>query len=327
MVRSNAKYNINDDSYDNINEDNIEIVENEENRINLSCKKCGKLVCYADDCTYSASHKNPIILKGKIEAAFFKIKQYMDNNKLFLNSDKTHLLIMCSSKMHSNHQDFNITLNTGSEIIKPSKEERLLGANVTNDFLWKSHLRDHKKSVITTLKTKNNALSIICHYSSFKVRKMFANALVMSHILYHIQLYGGCSQNLLSAIQVQQNRAARSVCKLPWRTNTNVLLKQLGWMNIKQMVAFYSIKSFHKTKHTGLPKYIHEAISTPFIAKTRTARTGGIRDARHFTTAIGQASFIPRTIEQWNNLPIVIRMEIDPHAFSTKLKEWVINNV
>ena len=108
----------------------------------------------------------------------------MDNNKLFLNSDKTHLLIMCSSKMHSNHEDFNITLNTGSEIIKPSQEERLLGANVTNDFLWKSHLRDHKKSVISLLKTKNNALSILCHYSSFRTRKMFANGLIMSHILY-----------------------------------------------------------------------------------------------------------------------------------------------
>ena len=108
--------------------------------------------------------KNPLpcVLQDKIEKAFHMIKLYMDNNKLFLNSDKTHLLIMCSSKMHSNHEDFNITLNTGSEIIKPSQEERLLGANVTNDFLWKSHLRDHKKSVISLLKTKNNALSIIC---------------------------------------------------------------------------------------------------------------------------------------------------------------------
>ena len=161
----------------------------------------------------------------------------------------------------------------------------------------------------------------------FKVRKMFANALVMSHILYHIQLYGGCSDNLLSAIQVQQNRAARSVCKLPWRTNTNVLLKQLGWMNVKQMVAFYSLKSFHKTKHTGLPKYIHEVISTPFIANTRIARTGGIRNRRHYTTGIGQTSFILKTIELWNNLPAAIRMETDPHTYSSMLKDWIYKNV
>ena len=251
----------------------------------------------------------------------------MDNNKLFLNSDKTHLLIMCSSKKHANNQDFNITLNTGSEIIKPSQEERLLGANVTNDFLWKSHLRDHKKSVISTLKKKNNALSIICHYASFKVRKMFANALIMSHIMYHIQLYGGSSDNLLSAIQVQQNRAARSVCKLPWRTNTNVLLRQLGWMNVKQMVAFYSLKCFHKTRQTGLPKYIHEAISRPYIAKTRPAKTGGIRDTRHYTSSIGQSSFIPRTIEIWNTLPTEIKMESNPDAFSANLKIWICNNV
>lgn len=308
-------------------EDTALVNENEEYQFDLSCKQCGKLVCYADDCTYSSSHKDPNVLKIQIETAFSKIKQYMDNNKLFLNSDKTHLLIMCSSKKPSNHKDFNITLNTGTEIIEPSQEERLLGANVTNDFLWKSHLRDHKKSVISTLKKKNNALSIICHYSCFKIRKMFANALVMSHILYHIQLYGGCSDNLISAIQVQQNRAARSVCKLPWRTNTNVLLGQLGWLNVKQMVAFYSIKSFHKTRLIGLPKYINEAISRPFIAKTRPARTGGIRDTRHYTSSIGQSSFIPRTIEIWNTLPTEIKMESNPDAFSANLKIWICNNV
>ena len=82
----------------------------------------------------------------------------MNNNKLFLNSDKTHLMIMSSFKAHSKKKDFGIKLNTGSEIIEPFQEERLLGADVTNDFLWKTDLRDHKKTVIARLKTKNNAL-------------------------------------------------------------------------------------------------------------------------------------------------------------------------
>ena len=115
-----------------------------------------------------------MILQNKIAKDFTKIKKYMDSNKLFLNSDKTHLLVIDSSKAHKLHGDYGIKLNTGSEIIEPSPVERLLGANVTNDFLWNNHIRDNKKSIISTLKTKNNALSLICHYSSFLVRKIIA---------------------------------------------------------------------------------------------------------------------------------------------------------
>ena len=198
---------------------------------------------------------------------------------------------------------------------------------MTNDFLRKTHLRDHKKSLISTLKTKNNALSIICHYSSFIVRKMLANGLILSHIIYHIELYGGCSEELLSAIQVQQNRAARMVCKLPWRTRTNTLLNQMGWMTVRQMVAFYSLMTLFKTRKSGQPSYIHNLISLPFNIKTRLACTGGIRDPRNLQSRIGMSSFIPRTISLWNSLPEGIRMEESPAIYSTKLRAWVKENV
>ena len=251
----------------------------------------------------------------------------MNNNKLFLNSDKTHLLIMASSKSHSNHNDYGIQLNTGTEIIDPSPEERLLAANLTNNFLWNSHVRDHKKSVISTLKTKNNALSIISSYSSFKVRKMLANGMIMSHILYLIQLYGGCSEELLYALQVQQNRAARMVCKRPWYTSTKELLLQTGWLNVKQMVAYYSTLNFFKTRQNGVPKYIHSLITEPFKCKTRMAQTGGIKQTRNFKSRIGKSSFIYRTIDLWNNIPTKIRMEKSQKVFSCKLREWVQTNI
>ena len=144
---------IHKDHNDDAKEDDVETNENEElenneYKVDLNCKVCGKLVCYADDCTYSSSHKDPEVLNNNIKAGFQKISKYMTNNKLFLNSDKTHLLVMSSAKAHSFHKDFGIELDTGSEIIEPSPNERLLGASVTNNFLWKYHLRDAKKSVI-----------------------------------------------------------------------------------------------------------------------------------------------------------------------------------
>ena len=232
---------------------------------------------------------------------------------------------MTSSRSHSLKGDFGIKLNTGTEIIEPSQKERLLGANLTNDFLWKDHLRDNKKSVISVLKTKNNALSMISHYSSFLVRKMIANGTIMAHIMYHIQLYGGCSKELISALQIQQNRAARTVCKRPFRTRTETLLNEIGWMTVQQMVAFYSIWTLYKTRQTRLPKYLHDSISAEFKKKTRFADYGMSSD-RLFTTSIGQTSFIRRSIDLWNELPISIRQEESPNLFSQKLKEWVKQN-
>ena len=49
----------------------------------------------------------------------------MTNNKLALNSDKTLLLIMTTSAKHKSNNDFDITLNTGNEIIKPVQYETI----------------------------------------------------------------------------------------------------------------------------------------------------------------------------------------------------------
>ena len=51
----------------------------------------------------------------------------MHQNKLVINSDKTHLLVMTTDKKHKKYENFNITLDTGREIIEPQDVEILLG--------------------------------------------------------------------------------------------------------------------------------------------------------------------------------------------------------
>ena len=139
-------------------------------------------------------------LNADIYLKYKVIAQYMDKNKLIL--DKTHLLVMTSARKHLNHQNFGIYLNTGSEIIQPKSEERLLGANVSNSLTWNTHIRDGKGSLISSLTSRINALSKVCHYSNFMTRKMIANGIVMSYLTYLIPLYGGCPEYLLTALQV-----------------------------------------------------------------------------------------------------------------------------
>ena len=75
----------------------------------------------------------------------------MSMNKLVLNSDKTHLLVMTTSNKHKLYNNFNITLNTGSEVIEPVSCEKLLGGYVSSDFKWNNHIRDNEKSLFRIL--------------------------------------------------------------------------------------------------------------------------------------------------------------------------------
>ena len=247
----------------------------------------------------------------------------MAKNKLILNSDKTHLMVMTSSKKHATHQDFGIYLDTGSEIILPRSEERLLGAMVSNSLSWNNHIRDTKKSLISTLTSRVNALSKLCQFTNFTTRKMVANGIIMSYLSYLIPLYGGCPEYLLNALQILQNRAARLVTKSSWYTPSRTMLQQVGWLSVRQMISYHSLVLLFRAKLEKTPTYIYTKVSTPFNVITRLARSNGIKECRRTKSTIGKQSFIPRTITQWNRLPPDIRTITRIGMFKVKLKQWV----
>ena len=195
---------------------------------NTHCEQCGGICCFADDSTFTISSKDPEYLIEAIADKYKSISTYMSQNKLVLNSDKTHLMVMASSHQHRKYNEFGIYLDTGTEIIEPLEDEKLLGAQLANNFTWNCHIRDDEKSMFKILTAKNNALRKISQVANFKTRKMVASGLITSTLTYIIQAYGSCSDYLLDMLQVQQNRAARNVTSLPWHTSTATLLLQCG---------------------------------------------------------------------------------------------------
>ena len=235
---------------------------------------------------------------------------------------------MSSTRKHQRYGNFEIILDTGNEIIEPKTTEKLLGGIVSNNLLWNSHIRDGQKSLSSLLTLRINALSQVSRYCSFKNRKQIANGIVLSHITYLVQLYGGCSDYLLSGLQVLQNRAARIVTRLGWYTPMETLLLQCGWLSIRQMVEYHSLLLLFKTKSCKKPGYIYSKISQRFTRPTRLSTTGGIREIRGFKTSLAKKSFLPRAIQMWNEqLPADIRTENSITRFKEKLKKWLRENI
>ena len=301
------------------------LVENNESFYNSHCNGCGGICCFADDSSFTLSGKQPEVLSQEISKKYEEISEYMGQNKLVLNSEKTHLMIMASSYKHKKYDNFGITLNTGSEVIEPTSHEKLLGGHISNNFKWNNHIRDNQKSMFKILTSKLNALCKVSKVANFKTRKMVASGLITSTLNYLIQLYGGCSNYLIMVLQVLQNRAARYVTKLSWYTETTILLNQCGWLSVKQMIFYQSLVLLFKVQQDKKPKYIYQQINSKF--NFRSAERNKIRETRFFKTDTAKKSFIPRTIIDWNSLPTEITEIPTLNLFKSKLRLWVKNNV
>ena len=73
------------------------------------------------------------ILKEKLNDRYAILAKYMGNNRLKLNDDKRHLLIM-TTRQKQRLINNNVQNNTPNEEIKPIKSEKLLGIFSQDDL-------------------------------------------------------------------------------------------------------------------------------------------------------------------------------------------------
>ena len=83
----------------------------------IACTVCGSICCYADDTTYSCSSKDPQVLSDKLSSRYRTVADFMLNNRLKLNDDKTHLMVMCTSQFRRRNPILPVEIITPTEVI------------------------------------------------------------------------------------------------------------------------------------------------------------------------------------------------------------------
>ena len=217
------------------------------------CTECGGIVCFADDSTYTITAKDSADLSQKLSQKFTVMAKYLTENRLCINSDKTHVLVLCTEQKRRYSNTQSVRLATEKEVISPSETETLLGFTVHQNLGFGTYLLNGKDSVIGNLGRRIGALKKIAKISSFRTRLSVCTSLVSSRIHYMLPLYCGYPDYMLSALQIKQNEAMRLVTRKKWEvaglrlTSTRDLLRQCGYLSIRQMAYSYSVATVHKT--------------------------------------------------------------------------------
>jgi hypothetical protein len=143
---------------------------------------------YAYDSNFSVGHSDPAVLSRTLSSQYEQISKYMEANRLVINDDKTHLVVLGTRCMAAKRN--LVTIQAGIHTIMPTKTEKLLGCEVSEDLKWRQHILSSDQSSIRQLTSRINGLCMVSSRADFSTRLMVANGIVMSKICYLIQLWG-----------------------------------------------------------------------------------------------------------------------------------------
>ena len=203
----------------------------------------GNILQYADDIMVLIKGMTVVSVRAKTSEAYEVLQDWFLRNRLKLNSQKTHFMYIMTSQRAAGKM-LDEPVKFGNDYVVPSMSERVLGVTLGTNLSLDAHLFSAKNSIFQQVSSKMRALWLLKKHLSFKTRKMTAWGLVMSRILYGIEVWGpSATEKQLNKMQVLQNSILRWICSARRGTRNRDLLDMTGMMSIRQLV-YYRVLMF-----------------------------------------------------------------------------------
>ena len=276
---------------------------------------------YADDTqlymSFWPTNNNENNVCETLSNCVVEIKNWMTENLLQLNTDKTELNIFGTRQMLLNvaNTDFNIA-GDSIEVTSCTKNLGVIFDNTMN-------MNDHISLICRKSFNEIRSISTIRKYLTLDATKSIVQALVCSRVDFNNSLYYGLPQKQIQRLQRIQNCAARLIFNKRKFDHITPSLIELHWLPVHARITFKLLVLTYKCLNDLAPSYLKSLLlpksetifklrstCNPYLLKTPASRLvyGG---DRAFSTA---ATF------EWNKLPIEIQSSESIEIFKRKLK-------
>ncbi|KAK6168804.1 hypothetical protein SNE40_019981 [Patella caerulea] len=251
----------------------------------------------------------------KLENCIDNVKNWMKNNFLKLNDDKTELL-----KIATDHRLSTICTNcvkVGGAVIHPSNSVRNLGVKFDKNF----DMKEHVSNMSETANFQLYNIGRIRNFIDTDTSKLFVNSLVTSGLDYCNSLLLYLPSLQLNRLQKIQNKAARIITRTKLCEHITPILHQLHWLPVTSRIEFKILSltySIINIEHS--PGYLKHLV-TPYIP-TRTLRSQNknLLMPYHAKSSFGESSFSFAAFKLWNKLPSEVKDFPSLSVFNKKLK-------
>jgi hypothetical protein len=253
--------------------------------------------------------------REKIRQVFKIITEFMSDNHLKLNADKT-VFIPITRKS----KDFSPLVLDNNTLIRPSKEARNLGVFMQSNMSIDRHISHVRKTCQFHLRNIYQLKAVIPKEALPKVIYAYIN----SRYDFCNSLLSGATEKQIQKIQLIQNSCARILTNRPRTESITAQLRDLHWLPVKFRVKFKLLVMAHKVVYDEqYPAYIDLRCRNP----TRTTRSSSyvqlVSSYSPRLKSVGGRSVTQQMIRTWNELPGSIRMEENLMKFRSLVKTYL----
>jgi len=275
---------------------------------------------YADDTQLyiSFSSYDSSQYLSTLSRALEHVHGWLTSNKLFLNPDKTELLLIGSR--HSRSLLTSTSFTFSNSTISASANVRNLGVVFDSNLSLSNQISSVCKScrfAISQLRRVRQSLDL-------STSIVLANALVTSRLDFCNSLYAGLPDSSIHRLQLVQNSLARVILPtIHRRQHITPLLKRLHWLPVPQRILFKTATMTFKSLHAQSPSYLSDLITPYQPSRTLRSASKHLLTVPTVTSAAGRRSFSYFGPTLWNSLPLHLRSCNSLSVFRSKLKTYL----
>ena len=267
---------------------------------------------YADDSTLYATAKTIQEINEVLEKSCDNVSNWMAENMLQLNADKTHVLTLGTRERLAMPGN-KVSVCMDGVLLQEDlgHQETLLGIKIDANLKWHGQVQ----FLVKKLKSKLAGLAHVRHVLPYPVRKVVTEGLFNSVLGYCLPLFGGCDTGEVQALQILQNRAAQIVTCSPPRAKRHLMYDTLDWLTVNQLIVYHTLLAVYRVRLTGEPEYLAKSLCRDNIK--------GHIMIKPTRLSLLQKSFTFRGACAWNELPSSIRTLPRVAGFKKAIKLWI----
>jgi hypothetical protein len=265
---------------------------------------------FADDCVlYTEIHSASDC--QLLQADLHTLQQWEDQWQMSFNASKCHIL-----RVHHKKQPIIFDYTLQGQVLSTMTDYPYLGVTISSDGYWKKHIDSICGKANKTLGfVKRNLKS-----APPKLKETAYKSMVRPKLEYATTVWDPHHKYLAHNLEMVQRRSARWVCHNYSReASVTSMLDTLGWKplqhrrTIARMTMIYKITNCliaipiaeyltpvrRQTRHTHLHSYLQYQCNTEFF----------------------RYAFFPRSVVQWNSLPVDVVSAPSLEAFKAALQK------
>ena len=208
--------------------------------------KFSKVHHFADDTNLLFSHKNPKILRKRVNADLALLFDWLCANRLSLNVGKTEFVIFRPKRSKRSER---VTLKINRCTIFESNKIRYLGVILDPNLSWKHHIFELNKKLFRGV----GMIYKIRNLSDSDVLKSVYFSLFQSHVSYGLAAWG-TSRHCLDNVFLTQKKAIRAMAGLHFDDHTSASFKKFGILKIYDLMKVQYASLMWDNDHGSLPQ-------------------------------------------------------------------------